>query len=110
MLHPWTQDTLTEWGKESGFKARKLESGAGVMFSLRGETKTLFTIYTGSLDAGFVAEIAFNKEQSKAHEIMRSLKTNYPAATPKTTHKWPRIGLKSFDQSALADIVTLLKR
>ena len=104
MTQPWTQDTLTAWGKKDGLKARKLDSKTGVMFSLKGETKTLFTIYTGGLDADFVAEIAFNKDQPKALDLMRKLKTKHASATPKSAHKWPRIGLKTFDQSALDDI------
>ena len=109
MTQPWTQDTLTAWGKETGLKARNLNSKTGVMFSLKGETKTLFTIYTGGLDAGFAAEIAFNKDQPKALDLMRSLKTKHPSATPKTAHKWPRIGLVTFDQSALDAIAYKLK-
>ena len=65
MTQPWTLDTLTAWGKETGLRPRKLDSRTGVMFSLKGESKTLFTIYTAELDAGFVAEIAFNKDYQR---------------------------------------------
>ena len=101
MHNPWTQIDLMDWGKESGFKVKKLESGIGVMYSPQGKTKTLFTIYIGSLDAGFVAEIAFNKGDPKALELMKSLKHKHATANPKTAHKWPRIGLKSFDPATL---------
>ena len=107
MREPWTQTTLMEWGKESGLKAKKLESGTGVMFSSQGKTKTLFTIYTGGLDAGFIAEIAFNKDDPKALELMKSLKSKHATANPKTAHKWPRIGLKSFDPATLEYLATL---
>lgn len=95
----WTLESLAEWGRNHGFRARA--STHAVLFSARGDRRTLFSISLRNLDPGFAAEIAFSTTHPQGAAALRELASTLPSATPKSAWKWSRLGLATHDGAVL---------
>lgn len=101
-METWTVDSLASWGKDNGYRVRKLESGKGAMFHLPTSTKAIFTIYLSPNDGTNAVEVAFNTGGfPEAQVLFDTLKSSFAEAPVNGAHKWPRIGSKAFDKRIL---------
>jgi hypothetical protein len=103
MMDTWNVDFLVLWGKENGYRVRKLESGKGAMFLLPTSTKAIFTIYLSPNDGSNAVEVAFNTGAFPgAQSLLDNLRRAFDEAPVNTVHKWPRVGSKTFDKRILS--------
>ncbi|RLA50041.1 MAG: hypothetical protein DRR42_14225 [Gammaproteobacteria bacterium] len=102
-METWSVDSLALWGKENGYRVRKLESGKGAMFHLPTSTKAIFTIYLSPNDGSNAVEVAFNTGAfPEAQSLLENLKGWFEEAPVNGAHKWPRIGSKTCDKKILS--------